>query len=94
MSNMNNMNPAAMSLLQQQIFGQYAMMNGLLGEPPNKRMKTGTNAIFNKKNLIFTGDFSSASLKWKCCSRPNSYMPRVQHNSPNHHRYEATYGKS
>ena len=36
---MNNMNPAAMSMLQQQIFGQYAMMNGLLGEPPNKRMK-------------------------------------------------------
>jgi len=41
---MNNMTPAAMSMLQQQIFGQYAMMNGLLGEPPNKRMKTVPNA--------------------------------------------------
>ena len=43
---MNNMNPAAMSMLQQQIFGQYAMMNGLLAEPPNKRMKTGTSWLF------------------------------------------------
>merc|ERR1740124_1101379 len=31
-------------MLQQQIFGQYAMMKGLLGEPPNKRMKTVPNA--------------------------------------------------
>ena len=48
---LNNMGPAAMSLLQQQIFSQYALINGLVGpaeappalngaaESPLKKMK-------------------------------------------------------
>ena len=36
-----NLNPAAMSMWQQQILGQYAMMNGLLGPAGDNRSKTG-----------------------------------------------------
>lgn len=36
-----NLNPAAMSMWQQQILGQYAMMNGLLGPGGESRTKSG-----------------------------------------------------
>ena len=39
------MNSATLSLMQQQIFNQYAMMNGLMPseQPPAKKLKTGSN---------------------------------------------------
>ena len=39
---LTNLNPAAMSLWQQQILGQYAMMNGLLGPSGEPRAAKGT----------------------------------------------------
>jgi len=44
LNGMNGMNPATLGLMQQQIFNQYAMMNGLVpDQPPPKKQKTGLN---------------------------------------------------